>query len=378
MKFWIYSLVFLTVYPYLIYPAVLVVISAVRRYAVSRKPTAKDFAKHDQPKVSFIVAFHNEEERLPEKIANTLACDYPGEKIEYLFVADGCDDRSEAIVEGCPEITLIRSSRVGKEKALALAIDRASGEVLVFSDVGVHTRPDAVSLFVENFLDPSCGAVSSYDQINDGRVSLEGAFVAMEMFIREKEAELSSCVGVSGSLFATRRDLTQMLRPDECSDLAVAFSCVRNGYRAVIDDRIHCVYRKAKTAAIELQRKRRTIIHGVTTVTSHFDLLNPLRYHWFSWQLLSHKLMRWLSPVAFTALIVTLLPLLILAVEIDGAAWEKWQMIVLTGVAGLLVLLVMRFENPRFAVVSTIAVYAAIFDAFRRKNYSQWKPTKRI
>lgn len=373
---WLIPLLLAVAYPYFIYPFLLALVS--RRKPFENKGLGCESSP--LPKVSFLVALYNEQERLPEKIANTLRCDYPADRIQFIFVSDGSDDGSDALVAAQPALTLVRTGgRVGKEQALAKAMAVAAGDIFVFSDVGTLLKPDAIRRFVENFDDPACGAVSSYDDIDESRLSLEGGFVRLEMMIREWEARLSSCVGVSGSLFAARAELARQLRPDHCSDLSIAFICVRNGFRATIDRRIRGTYRKAQSATIEFGRKKRTVVHGVNTVVANLGLLNPVRYGWFSWQLFSHKIMRWLSPMFFSLAALLVLyravgfTLGFLPFSADFSVLAFISLLL----AGLLILRMPGMSNARFALASSMAVYSALLDILRGRSHALWSPTRR-
>jgi cellulose synthase/poly-beta-1,6-N-acetylglucosamine synthase-like glycosyltransferase len=60
----------------------------------------------------------------------------------------------------------VRSSeRRGKEDAQRYAVDIASGEILMFSDVATRLPHDAVTKFLKNFHDRTVGRVSSVDYI---------------------------------------------------------------------------------------------------------------------------------------------------------------------------------------------------------------------
>src|SRR5687767_10407576 len=52
------------------------------------------------PSVSFIIAAYNEEKDLGNKIENTLALDYPRDKLEIIVASDCSTDRTDEIVLG--------------------------------------------------------------------------------------------------------------------------------------------------------------------------------------------------------------------------------------------------------------------------------------
>ncbi|CAN0594522.1 unnamed protein product, partial [Ectocarpus sp. 12 AP-2014] len=252
------------------------------------------------PRVSLIVTAHNEESRIREKIENCLKLDYP--HIEILVASDCSTDATDAIVEEYQQraVLLARATeRKGKEHAQLQAIRKASGDILVFSDVATAIPEDAIRKLVRYFADPSVGSVSSEDRFlsRDGGVVGEGAYVRYEMWLRGLESARAGLVGLSGSFFAARRavceDHWDIYAP---SDFNTALNTVRNGLVAVTAPDVLGFYQDVADSTREYQRKVRTIIRGLTALARHPEVLNPLRYGLFSFQVFGHKLMRWLAP----------------------------------------------------------------------------------
>ena len=68
-----------------------------------------------EPPVTLIVSAYNEEDFIQRKIENTLALDYPKEKLKLIFITDGSTDATPKIVRRCPEIQLLHEApRMGK------------------------------------------------------------------------------------------------------------------------------------------------------------------------------------------------------------------------------------------------------------------------
>src|SRR5438093_6135626 len=86
--FW--TMVGLLVYVYAGYPCLVFVLARLRPRPVRRGP--------ELPSVSFIVAAYNEEAVIADKLRNTLAIDYPADRLEIIVASDGSTDRTEEVV----------------------------------------------------------------------------------------------------------------------------------------------------------------------------------------------------------------------------------------------------------------------------------------
>lgn len=290
--FWIS--VFGAIYSYFIYPLILVGLSRRPRVA----PTAVSEAK---PTVSVIITVHNEAHRIEQKLSNTLALDYPRERLEIVVASDASSDGTDDIARRFDSqgVRLVRADeRKGKEYAQALAVRAARGELLVFSDVATQIPTDAIGRLVRRFDDPRVGAISSEDRFisPSGQVVGEGAYVRYEMWLRRLESSVHSLVGLSGSFFAARRSVCQDWNISVPSDFNTALNAVRAGYVAVSAPEVVGVYQDIADSRKEYQRKVRTVIRGIAAVVARAEVLNPFKFGFFSFQVFSHKIMRWLVP----------------------------------------------------------------------------------
>lgn len=287
--FWITAIAAL--YSYFIYPAVLL---------LCRKASRVYANEHDYPFVSFIIAAHNEEARIEEKIINTLAIDYPKDKLEMIVTSDASTDETDAIVGRYADrgVKLIKSGeRRGKEYAQLLGIRSAQGEILVFSDVATNIPSESLHNLLKKFTDRRIGAVSSEDRFitNEGCVSGEGLYVKYEMWLRKLESQVNSLVGLSGSFFAARKTVCKNWDVHVQSDFNTALNCARLGLSAVTAPDVLGYYKDVSDPSREYARKYRTVLRGITSLMGS-EVLNPARYGFFSFQVFSHKLMRWLVP----------------------------------------------------------------------------------
>ncbi len=337
-----------------------------------------------EPRVSVIVVGHNEAALIGDKILNTLALDYPKERLEILVGSDGSTDATAEIARGFAGegVRLVESTeRRGKHHIQMLARDAAQGEILVFTDTSIRVEPDVLRKMVSHFAEPSIGAVCSVDQVLEPRKGWRGEhfYVSGEMGLRRLEAQVGSLVSLSGALFAVRREVCDAWHHDMSSDFFLALHTVEHGYHAVLDPECRARLGFVTSQKAELTRKVRTIVHGLVVFFSHLNLVNPFRYGLFAWQLVSHKLFRWLIPFAVAAVWVSNIFL-----WNAGRFYQVSLLVQLAGYATALLaqaggafarLRVVRLAN--FFVLGNVATFIAWWKFCRGEKLVTWEPSRR-
>lgn len=262
------------------------------------------------PRVSLIITARNEDARIAHKLKQALALDYPADSLEVIVASDCSTDDTHAIVRSFddPRVRLVISpERRGKEFAQKTAIEAARGDILVFSDAATGMDEDCLRQIVRNFADPTIGCISSVDRMvdTDGEVSGEGLYVRYEMRLRSMESATGSVIGLSGSLFAARRDVCQPWPVDLPSDFITMLNTLRHGLRGVSDPAVVGYYADLSDPSREYHRKVRTVTRGIRALGKNLQLLNPFEYGLVAWQLFSHKVCRWLVPFALLGAFVS-------------------------------------------------------------------------
>jgi len=374
VTFW--SSVIFVAYAYVIYPVLLSLVSAIRGRRVDRADVT--------PPVSFIIAAHNEQARIQGKIENTLRLEYPRDRLEIIVASDSSMDATDKITRTYEEqgVVLVRTpARRGKEYAQRCAVEIASGEILVFSDVGATLPPNAVAAIVKNFHDPSVGCVSSVDHTVDaeGQSTGEGGYVRYEMLLRRLESKAGTVVGLSGSFFAARSEVCRDWPSDLPSDMHTLLRAVRAGFRGVSDPDSIAYYKNVPDTRREFERKVRTVLRGISLFAANLDMVNPLRYRLFAWQLLSHKLCRWLVPFA---LLLALVSNGLLMLHSRAYALACLAQLVLYGVAlGGLSVKRLSMAKPvkilAFFVLSNLAILNAWYRFATGERVLSWQPSER-
>lgn len=279
-------------YPYLGYPAVLWILSHFGQQRCMEKEDMSFF-----PSVSMIVPVCNEETRIERKIANTQALRYPADRLQILFVSDGSTDRTSDMIrrQAPASITLVELPvRKGKAAALNAGLQYAKHDIVVFSDASIELEPDALGHIVQGFRDPEIGCVSGEDRIAES--GGEGWYGRYELLVRRLESKLHSIVGASGSFYAQRRNLCGPFAEGMAPDFLSVLRTVEQGFRAVSDSCAVGAMTSVKDSKQEFERKVRTVVRGMTTLFAYARMLNPVRFGVFSFEVLSHKVLRWSVP----------------------------------------------------------------------------------
>ena len=381
--FWV--CLFGAVYSYLLYPLLLLLISRLRKSRNGDQTVATPSEEGAGGyKISIIIAAHNEAARIEQKLEQTLALDYPLAIREIIVASDASDDGTDQIVQQFANrgVILVRSDqRLGKEHAQQLAVQKATGELLIFTDTGTTIESASLRAATRYFDDPQVGAISSVDRLisKDGSPAGEGVYVKYEMALRRLESRINSLVGLSGSFFAARRSLCLDWDTSIPSDFNTAMNCIKQGYRAVNADDVIGLYPDIENPAKEYPRKRRTVLRGVSALASNRELLNPARYPLVAFQLWSHKIMRWAVPWFQVPLLIT--NLFIAHVNAFYALILTGHLLLL-GAALIGSVVTPRPTNialkiPAFFMQVNIASAHAVIDYFRGQRMVTWSPSKR-
>lgn len=299
MKVFFWVCLALIVYSYAIYPVVLVLLNRV----LGRKPhVAQD---GHRPTVTILMPVHNEAGRVPAKVRNLLALDYPPEKLQILVIGDGCTDDSleRAASAGAGRVSVhALPQRAGKAAALNAGLALATGDILVFTDAGIILDRDSLGKLVAHFHDPAIGCVSGEDYIEGN--DTEGLYGRIELTLRREEARLHSIAGASGCFYGKRREICTPFVAGMAPDFLSVLVTVRAGRRAIAEPAARGSMTATSSQRAEFTRKVRTILRGVTALFGNVGLMNPFRYPEYALVMWSHKFLRWFVPVPMIGCLV--------------------------------------------------------------------------
>ena len=301
------------VYIYIGYPVIIKLLS------VGAKNTFNEGVF--EPTVSILIAAYNEERDIKQTIQNKLDLDYPKKKFEIIVVSDESEDSTDEIVRAFSgadvSVRLVRQQpRQGKTAGLNLIAPMAMGEILVFSDANSIYQSDALKQLVKNFYNPEIGYVTGkMIYVNaDGSIVGDGcsAYMKYENFIRSCETRIGSVIGVDGGIDAMRKTIYKQLNSDQLPDFVQPLKVISQGYKVVYESKAILKENTVSNSDQEYRMRVRVALRAMWALHDMRHLLNPFRFGMFSFQLISHKLLRYF---AFVPLIILLILNIILFPE---------------------------------------------------------------
>ena len=374
--FW--AALFLVVYTYLIYPALLWLLAAGRKmpeYApLSEWPTA-----------SLIIAAHNEEAVLRTKLENALAMDYPAERLDIIVVSDASTDDTDRIAAefAARGVRLHRQEvRGGKTEAQNAGVRLARGQFVAFSDANSMYAPSALKRLLAPFADERigcvCGELQYANPDDQGAGKGEGLYWRYEQFLKRRESLLSSALGANGAIYALRRELFVELRGDIISDFVAPLHAWRRGFRIAYEPTAVATEYSSVRFGDEFRRRRRIVSRSLYGLWTEAGVLNPFAHFFFAFQMFSHKLLRWLVPVWL---------LVVLAVNIPLAESEYYGLLLALqvafyGLAALGLLLPERlgrywlFYVPTYFTATNLGTLLGLLSFLMGRRHRVWQPTR--
>ncbi|MBV8955819.1 MAG: glycosyltransferase [Solirubrobacterales bacterium] len=360
------------------YPLVLAVIARLRRAPAPASAAAAsgDAVRHDElPAVSVIVAAYAEQDVIAQRVANLRELDYPRERLELIVACDGSPDDTPARARAAGADVVLELPRGGKICTQDAAVQRATGDLLAFSDANVLWEPTALRRLVAAFEDRRVGyACGDVRFVNERGTNQEGLYWRYEMALRTLESRLRSITAGNGAIYATRRESYLIVDPIMGHDLSFPFNMVKRGWQAVYVPDARARERMVPTIEGEFARKRRMMSHGWPIVVRG-GMLSPRGYGpLYGLMIFSHRILRYLSP--FLHLIALGLSI-VLAARSRIYALALAIHLALLLAAALAPLLPLRpLLVARYYVLTTAALAAGLWDWLRHGASPGWEPAE--
>lgn len=381
----------LLVYPIAIYPMLIVMLA---RLVGPRSGTTDSEQESNAtlPSVSLLCVVRNGESLIREKIENSLALDYPEDRLEVVIASDGSTDRTVEIARSHASSSRIRvfeyAEHDGKISAINRTAPECEGEILVFSDTDALLDRQAIRELVRHFSASDIGGVCGRKYIapsGDRNEVAQSSYVSYEDRIRLAESDLSSIASNEGKLYAIRKSLFQPLPEGVMDDLQMCLTVVAQRYRFVFAPEARArIPLPAKSRSHEIVRRRRIVGPSLFGLFAMRRLFNPFRYGLYAFMLFSHKVMRRMLP-------------LFLILWMASALWltfdDAWYLIVPAGPLAIYILLMILktgwfksipglrklerlIDQMDYFILGNIGTFLGIVDFLLGRRCKKWDPVK--
>ncbi|MCL6472834.1 MAG: glycosyltransferase [Firmicutes bacterium] len=295
--FWV-SL-FLLLYTHLLYPAVLYLMALYIR----RRPLVNN--NDYDAKISIVIAIHNEENVISKKLQNILdSISHPslGKNVEIILASDGSSDNTVAIANKFKQymnLKILSLSRQGKALAHNEAIKNANGELIIFTDADAEFDTAFIKNVANYFSLKDVGCVTGnliYKPTNSAISKSESLYWKIERKIRSLESNIGILATASGACMAVRKELWLDLTPTDDSDFITPLDVVLQGYRVIFaPDAIAYDIPPSSVKGEFKTRIRQTSKNFIGTLR-RWGWVGLAKHPFVSWGLVSHKILRWLTP----------------------------------------------------------------------------------
>jgi biofilm PGA synthesis N-glycosyltransferase PgaC len=262
------------------------------------------------PATTLVIAAYNEQEFIRQKIENSLALDYPTDKLSVLFITDGSTDKTPEIIREYGDLKLLHNNaRRGKTAALNRAMDYVQTPIVIFTDANTLLNKDCIKNIVRHYADEKVGGVAGEKKVsteNNGSATAgEGIYWKYESFLKKMDSEFYTVVGAAGELFSIRTELFQKVEENVLlDDFIISLRVCLKGFKVAYEPSAFAVETSSASMKEEQKRKIRISAGGFQSMVMLKELLNPFKNFKLFLQYVSHRVLRWtlcplLLPVLF-------------------------------------------------------------------------------
>lgn len=347
-----------------------------RRYLKSTK-------SENDLSITLVIATHNEEKVIKEKIENSLYLDYPKDKLEIIVASDASIDKTNEIVESYSQkgIKLYdQKEHQGKSAALNYVVSNiAKGDIVVFNDATTFMERNSLRNISSYFANARIGSVAGKlifrghsDSVITKNYSLYWRY---EEFLRKSESEIGYLPFVSGAFYAIRRNLYTPVPVNLPDDSVSPLGVYKQGYAVFYANDALAHETGAENAADEFKIKSRGVVRELGSIWYFKELLNPLRYPMLSFVLISHRLLRW--AVSIFLIVIFFINLVLLKNFFYRTFFYFQAAFYFVALCGLLVKRNFPVVNIAFyfCLVNAAALWGIIEFLFGQRQ-ATWKPVR--
>jgi poly-beta-1,6-N-acetyl-D-glucosamine synthase len=388
VKFLFFFSLLIIFYSYIGYGILIYLLVKLKRFlnpTNSRQPTT-DY----MPEVTLVVAAYNEADFIEKKIQNSLHLNYPSDRLRWIFITDGSNDKTPEIIRLHSQILLLHlPERKGKVAAMNRAIKFVETPYVIFSDANTLLNPDAVQEIMKHYSDPKVGGVAGEKKIiskesDKAAGAGEGIYWKYESLLKKMDSEFYSVVGAAGELFSVKTSLFHEAQEDTIiEDFVQSLQICMEGYVIRYEPKAYAVETASASMVEEQKRKVRIAAGAFQAMGILRNLFNVFRYPVLCFQFISHRILRWtLCPVClFTCFISNAFlvyhgagrfyqVVLLLQIVFYALAWTGW-------IFASRNLKIKALYIPYYFLFMNLSVFLGFYRFIRKKQTAIWEKAAR-
>ncbi|MCX7735123.1 MAG: glycosyltransferase [Candidatus Kapabacteria bacterium] len=372
---------FIIIYTFILYPIfVYILAKLIKRPIITKTDELK--------KIAVVIAAYNEEDTIEEAIQSILKSGYPLDKVTIYVGLDGSTDSTYNILQELQKknnnIVIYKFERGGKNRTLNKLMEKIKEDFVFFLDADLRVQPNTFQHLVSILqAENVAGVMIPVKIVNEGTSDSGGTgekiYQKFDAFIRNNESLIYSTANSLGTLFGIRREALSPIPNDRvCDDLYRVFHIISLRKRFIFDTKFSVTEVRTKSLNKELNRRIRLVSGGISTLMTVKKILSP-SYGLMSIFVISHKLLRWLTPVFMIIFLLSLFfietdsflyyPLLYFNLIVYGFAFLGW-------IFEKLNINFLPFKVMLFFVSMNIGFLLGIFRFLRKKQNSLWDRNK--
>lgn len=297
------------IHPYTSYPLFLFLKSR------NKKDNFETFEKNELPFVSIIMAVHNEESILQQKIQSIFQNNYPQHLYEIVIGSDASTDETDNILENFSDqhnnfYYQIFSERKGKIVIINELAKKSKAEIIIFTDADVIFTKNTLYELVKYFKDTKIGLIDSNLQKQatdkEGIAIQERLYMNFELSIKHKEGLIAGLMmGPFGGVYALRRKLFEPVPKNFLvDDFFINMKVLEKNYWSINNLKAIAYDNGTDDIQAEFKRKVRISTGNFQNLKAFSHLLCSKRIL-LSFCFFSHKVLRWLAPIFIILLFIS-------------------------------------------------------------------------
>lgn len=297
--FW--TSLFFLFFCYIGYGGLLYLLNVLKKLFINSTVNPEPAEEEEWPPVTIIIAAYNEGLDLRQKLENTLAIDYPTDKLKIIFVTDGSTDGSEKIIDEHAGVTLLHEKeRQGKLAAISRAMQQVQTPVVLFSDANAMLNRECIRKIVVHYKDAGIGGVAGEKKIISRQEpsvigDAEGLYWKYESFMKKQDAGFYTVAGAAGELFSIRSNLFEVPGKDLIlDDFIISMQVCLKGYKISYEPAAFATEYPSASLKEEMKRKIRISAGAYQSISYLKGALNFFKYPLLCFQYVSRRLLRWI------------------------------------------------------------------------------------